>query len=42
MPAADLIIVGSIRTVDDLQPTAEVLKVSEARIPAPGRKVHGE
>jgi predicted amidohydrolase YtcJ len=36
MPAADLVITGTVLTVDDLQPTAEALAVSDGRIVAVG------
>jgi predicted amidohydrolase YtcJ len=36
MPAADLVIFGTILTVDELQPTAEALAVSGGRIIAVG------
>jgi predicted amidohydrolase YtcJ len=36
MPAADLVIQGTVLTVDDLQPTAEALAVSDGRIVAVG------
>jgi predicted amidohydrolase YtcJ len=36
MPAADLVIQGTVLTVDDLQPTAEALAVSDGRIIAVG------
>src|SRR6476619_4168138 len=36
MPAADLVIRGTVLTVDDLQPTAEAMAVSDGRIVAVG------
>jgi predicted amidohydrolase YtcJ len=36
MPAADLVVLGTVLTVDDLQPTAEALAVSDGRIIAVG------
>ena len=36
MPAADLVITGTILTFDDLQPTADALAVSDGRIVAVG------
>ena len=36
MPAADLVISGTVLTVDELQPTAEALAVSDGRIVAVG------
>src|ERR1700736_134123 len=38
MPAADLVIQGTVRTVDDLQPTAEALAISDGRIVAVGNR----
>ena len=38
MPAADLVITGTVLTVDDLQPTAEALAVSDGRIIAVGNR----
>lgn len=38
MPAADLVIHGTVLTVDDLQPTAEALAVSDGRIVAVGNR----
>ena len=38
MPAADLVIRGTLLTVDDLQPTAEALAVSDGRIVAVGTR----
>jgi predicted amidohydrolase YtcJ len=38
MPAADLVIQGTVLTVDDLQPTAEALAVSDGRIVAVGSR----
>ena len=38
MPAADLVIRGTVLTVDDLQPTAEALAVSDGRIVAVGNR----
>jgi predicted amidohydrolase YtcJ len=38
MPAADLVITGTVLTVDDLQPTAEALAVSDGRIIAVGER----
>jgi predicted amidohydrolase YtcJ len=38
MPAADLVIQGTVLTVDDLQPPAEALAVSDGRIVAVGAK----
>jgi predicted amidohydrolase YtcJ len=36
MPVADLVIRGTVRTVDDAQPTAEALAVADWRIVAVG------
>jgi predicted amidohydrolase YtcJ len=38
MPAADLVIQGTVLTVDDLQPTAGALAVSDGRIVAVGNR----
>jgi predicted amidohydrolase YtcJ len=38
MPVADLVIRGTILTVDDLQPTAEALAVSDGRVVAVGKR----
>ncbi|HXL59970.1 MAG TPA: amidohydrolase, partial [Mycobacterium sp.] len=38
MPAADLVIQGTVLTVDDLQPTAEALAISDGRIVAVGNR----
>ena len=38
MPAADLVISGTVLTVDDVQPTAEALAVSDGRIVAVGSR----
>ena len=38
MPAADLVINGTVLTVDDAQPTAEALAVSDGRIVAVGSR----
>ena len=38
MPASDLVIQGTVLTVDDLQPTAEALAVSDGRIIAVGSR----
>jgi predicted amidohydrolase YtcJ len=38
MPAADLVISGTVLTVDDDQPTAEALAVSDGRIVAVGKR----
>jgi predicted amidohydrolase YtcJ len=38
MPAADLVIQGTVLTVDDLQPTAEALAVADGRIVAVGNR----
>jgi predicted amidohydrolase YtcJ len=38
MPAADLVITGTVLTVDELQPTAEGLAVSDGRIIAVGAR----
>ncbi|MDT5015440.1 MAG: hypothetical protein QOD39_1600 [Mycobacterium sp.] len=38
MPAADLIIRGTVLTVDDAQPTAEAIAVSDGRIVAVGKR----
>jgi predicted amidohydrolase YtcJ len=42
MPAADLVISGTVLTVDDLQPTAEALAVSDGRIIAVGNRAEIE
>src|SRR5438270_202312 len=38
MSAADLVIFGTVLTVDDVQPTAEALAVSDGRIIAVGER----
>jgi predicted amidohydrolase YtcJ len=38
MPAADLVIQGTVLTVDDLQPTAGALAVSDGRVVAVGNR----
>ena len=38
MPSADLVIRGTVLTVDDRQPTAEALVVTEGRIVAVGNR----
>ncbi|HEX3546389.1 MAG TPA: hypothetical protein VHU62_07425, partial [Mycobacterium sp.] len=38
MPAADLVIRGTVLTVDDLQPTAEAIAVADGRIIAVGNR----
>ena len=38
MPSADLVIRGTVRTVDDAQPTAEALAVADGRIVAVGNR----
>ena len=38
MPAADLLIQGTVLTVDERQPTAEAIAVSDGRIVAIGNR----
>ena len=42
MPAADLVITGTVLTVDDAQPTAEAIAVSDGRIVAVGTRAEVE
>lgn len=42
MPAADLVLTGTVLTVDDAQPTAEALAVSDGRIVAVGSRADVE
>ena len=42
MPSADLVIFGTVLTVDELQPTAEAIAVSDGRIVAVGERAQVE